>query len=108
MAKIRVCMVDRKEYKYCPDCAEYNPKETWRFLFCSEDCYAIYRVYEAYRDKKMTAEEAQKELANYDLSNVDEFNPRVGVVLKEILSYKPVVKKKRTSKKATKVPASNE
>lgn len=100
MVKPRICMVDRTTYKYCPNCADYNADETWRFLFCCERCRDIYSVYEQYRDGHISAPDAKKELKALNVKDVDGLNERVGVVLKEILAYKAAPKRKKTKDNA--------
>ena len=66
----RKCIVDAKQYNYCPHCKD-NPNETWRFLFCSENCRDIYHVLELWVAKKLTSEQAREQLNNYELPPLD-------------------------------------
>jgi len=45
MAKLRTCLVCGAKYKYCNSCGDYNPEETWRFLFDNEKCHDIYDIW---------------------------------------------------------------
>lgn len=73
MAFERKCIVDLKDYRYCNHCNEFNPTETWRFLFCCENCRDIYHTVEDYNSGKLTADEAKERFEKYDLSGLDHF-----------------------------------
>ena len=73
MAFERKCIVDLKDYRYCNNCNEFNPTETWRFLFCCENCKDIYHTVEDYNAGKITADEAKDRFEKYDLSGLDHF-----------------------------------
>lgn len=73
MAFERKCIVDLKDYKYCNNCNEFNPTETWRFLFCCENCRDIYHTVEDCNAGKITADEAKERLEKYDLSGLSHF-----------------------------------
>lgn len=73
MSKLRKCIVDKTQYKYCGNCKDYNPNETWRYLYCSENCRQIYHTLDAYKAKKINEEEAISILEKLDLSNKDNF-----------------------------------
>lgn len=77
MAFERKCIVDLKDYRYCNHCNEFNPMETWRFLFCCENCRDIYHTVDDYNANKITANEAKERLEKYDLSGLDRFHPFV-------------------------------
>lgn len=84
MAHERRCIVDMTEYKYCNHCGQYNPDETWRFIFCSENCREIYKVIERYVAGKCSANEAREELEKCDLSNMDHFSKGIKKDVDEI------------------------
>lgn len=92
MAHERKCIVDLKEYKYCNKCGGYNANETWRFVFCSENCRGIYGVVEKFISGNISALEAQELLKNYDLSEKDHFHPHIKKRFEEIFAVKPEVK----------------
>lgn len=73
MAFERKCIVDLKDYRYCNHCNEFNSQETWRFLFCCENCRDIYHTVEDYNSGKLTADEAKERFEKYDLSGLDHF-----------------------------------
>jgi chemotaxis protein CheY-P-specific phosphatase CheC len=71
--KLRTCSVDGVSYKYCPRCKGYNPIETWRFAFCSENCKDIYNATSSFEDGRITANEAKVQLDKLDLSKSEMF-----------------------------------
>lgn len=58
----RICVVCGTHYKYCPSCGQDNPNDTWRFIYCSENCRSIFKAVEQYKSKKVTREQAASEL----------------------------------------------
>lgn len=65
----RTCIVCSKKYKYCHRCGEYNPDETWRYMFCDENCRQIFKVCGAFSFNEISAYEARELLDQCDLSN---------------------------------------
>ena len=88
MAKDRKCIVcpDKHIYKYCSHCAGYNSKETWRYLYCSQNCRGIYNIATDFSKGKISGLEAKKELEKYDLSDLEFFNSTIKNEIEEILS----------------------
>mgnify|MGYP003301302184 CR=1 FL=1 len=91
MALDRKCIVcpDKHHYKYCSNCSGYNSKETWRFLFCGENCRGIYDIATRFVSGKITGLQAKKELKNFDLSDLENIsyyrvNMKIGDVYQEI------------------------
>ena len=90
MAKIRSCIVDAQEYKFCPNCGD-NADQKWRMIFCSDNCRAIKKVWDSYTAGKMTASEAKDELGNCDMTKMDSFLPYIKPGIDEIMGIVPVV-----------------
>lgn len=88
MAKDRKCIVcpDKHIYKYCSHCAGYNSKETWRYLYCSQNCRGIYNIATDFSKGKISGLDAKKELEKYDLSDLEFFNSTIKNEIEEILS----------------------
>lgn len=82
----RHCCVCGKAYKYCNSCRGFNPLETWRITFCSENCKEIYNALSAYSDKRMIAQEAFDKLGKLDLSKRDNFGESYKKVIADITS----------------------
>lgn len=62
MAKIRHCIVDQTEYKYCPHCDGGNVYNAWRTIYCCENCMGVHHVYKEYKDGNITLEQAKRDL----------------------------------------------
>lgn len=68
---LRTCCVCRREHLFCPQCRpEDRNKPTWYFAYCSENCKDIYTVTSDYEDKKISADDAKKQLDKLDLSQI--------------------------------------
>lgn len=71
---LRMCCVCHEEYSFCPVCnSEDRLKPTWHFAYCSENCKNIYTVTSDYEDKKISADDAKKQLNKLDLSHIANF-----------------------------------
>lgn len=92
MAHERKCIVDLKEYKYCNRCGGYNSEETWRFIFCSENCKNIYAIVDKFLAGSIDAIKAQELLKECDLSGKEHFHIHIKKHIDEIFAVKPEVK----------------
>lgn len=90
MAYERKCIVDATEYKYCNKCGHYNSDETWRFIFCGENCRKIYKVMERFVNKSITELEAQELLKECDLSNKEHFEKDIKDNLRKVYAVSAV------------------
>lgn len=90
MAHIRKCIVDLTEYKYCPHCGD-NPEETWRFIYCSENCRGIDKALQGFVSGRLNELEAQEELKNYTV-DMNKVCKSTKDLLEKIYSVKPEVK----------------
>lgn len=88
MAYERTCIVDLKKYKYCPHCGGYNSEETWRFIYCCENCMHIDKVLQRYVSGEIDELKAQEELEKLDMSNVDNFHKMTKKMINKIYSVK--------------------
>ena len=84
MAKIRTCLVCGTKYKYCNTCGDYNPEETWRFVFHEEKCRDIYDIWQQYHSKQISLGELKNALKGFDLAVVlsDETNTMISSDIK--------------------------
>lgn len=94
MALDRKCIVcpDKHHYKYCSNCSGYNSKETWRFLFCGENCRGIYDIATRFVSGKITGLQAKKELKNFDLSDLEFYHSIIKKNIMDILSFEEIIK----------------
>lgn len=97
----KVCILCGKAYKYCEACpSKYNVTETWRNIFCSENCREVYRVYDSIKAGQITDKEAGKKLVRFDTSYIDRFREPMKSVLTVALN---TAKKTRPIKQDKKV-----
>lgn len=83
---IRNCVICGQAYKYCMGCPEqYNTQETWRNIFCSENCRDIYQTYNSLKAGEIDASAARQKMKALDMSRWN----KVSGFIKEVLS--PVV-----------------
>lgn len=74
----RICFVDGTHYRYCPSCREFDPNQTWRMLYCSQNCWDIEELWEKYfRDGLITREEAEEIAKTLDFSNIANFREQI-------------------------------
>ena len=95
-AKERICFCCGKKYKYCNTCGDYDPDKTWMFLVHDEKCLDVYNIWQQYRGKEITKEEAAKVLKALDVTEILKSNTMVVPILKEILDIKDEPKKAET------------
>ena len=94
MAHERTCFVCKTKYQYCAHgCRDYNPNEPWRYLFHDYKCRDIYEIWQQYRGKEITKEQAKELLSAFE--GIDEIiasNSPVTSEIKEIFDIheKPV------------------
>lgn len=100
-----ICCVCGKITKYCHICGVYNPKQTWRYVYCSENCREIFNTCSSYVGKKITISEAYEKLSKLDLSNIKNIEKGIRKNIEEILAFVPERKK---NKKKTKSRFTNE
>ena len=88
MALDRKCIVcpDKHHYKYCNNCAGYSSIETWRFIFCSENCREIYKIASDFVNGSLTGSEAKKALEKFDLSDLEFYHPIIKQNITDILA----------------------
>jgi len=85
MAKERTCFCCMTKYEYCHSCKDYNPVETWRYLYHDQNCKMIGDIWFAYRGKEISKEDARAALKSFDLSKILKSGSPVVPELKEIL-----------------------
>lgn len=82
----KTCTVCRREYSYCPSCAEDADKPFWMNMFCSEDCFNIFNVCADLEAGKINASDANQKLNGKDLSKVE--SPSIKETLLKIKNNK--------------------
>lgn len=94
----KTCIVCGKAYKYCEGCpSKYDITQTWRNIFCSENCREVYHVYDSIKAGKLKDEEAGKMLSKYDTSIIFKMREPMKSVLTIALNSNQKIKKKTAS-----------
>lgn len=89
----RQCIVAPSHtYEYCPHCDKSKDRETWRALYCSENCRSIFNVCSQYVAKKITASEAKRQLNGLKLPAMNELADSISKNVQEIMGSKEDVK----------------
>lgn len=94
----KICMVCGKHHKYCANDVRYNKDETWRNLYCSEECRKIFSVYKDIKDGKISGNDASVAAMQLGLPTIMSINEPMKSIL---LSY---AKKIKTSAKPAEKP----
>lgn len=95
MAKERTCFCCMTKYEYCHSCKDYNPVETWRYLYHDSNCKTIGDIWFAYRGKEISKEDARAALKTFDLSKILNSGSPVVPELKEIMGVKEEPKEEK-------------
>lgn len=66
----KTCLICGKQYKYCPNCAEFANQPTWRSLVDTDNCHTIFKVVTDYHFGIYDDESAKIALKDCDLSVV--------------------------------------
>lgn len=95
----KVCILCNTHYKYCEGCpSKYNVNETWRNIFCSEECRDIYSIYDSLKANKTTDAEAGKMLRKYDASYIERTKEPMKAMLLVAYNDKPKAASKAVEK----------
>lgn len=73
MNKNRVCFMCGSPYEWCNTCHDFDPTETWKYLYHDENCLAISRIWYAYRGNEISKEEARQQM--------DQFSENIAMIL---------------------------
>jgi len=91
----KTCYTCGKEYRYCPNCADFAGAPDWMNEYDSEDCKKIFDTLNPFWFGYITKEQANEMLKGIDLNKVT--NPDLLVAVKKLKEKnedkKPVVKK---------------
>lgn len=89
----RQCICCGNKYSYCPGCSEFKGQPTWRLTFDTDECRTLYKVFESYSAKTVSAEEAKNMIDKMNLSNglLDKIHPILKKNLNEINEKTKVV-----------------
>lgn len=79
------CSICGHGYRICSACSEQKKFRPWRTVTDTIEHYKIYMAIHGYTITK-DRETAKTELQNCDLSGLENFNPEIKAVIKEILA----------------------
>lgn len=82
----RTCILCGKVYQFCPSCRiGGDPSETWRMLYCSDNCRKVFNILNDYHvGKKISKAEAKEKLKHCDMSHVEEYTEQWQAVIADI------------------------
>ena len=85
----KTCVMCNKHYKFCESCpSKYNVTETWRNIFCSENCRGLYKIYDQIKSGQITDKEATKEIKKFDISYLQNINEPMKSVFNVLVNSK--------------------
>lgn len=94
-----ICSICGNPYKICNSCLEQKTFKPWRTVTDTIEHYKIYMAIHGYTISN-NKEKAKDELKKCDLSGLENFNPEIKKVIKDILTKpkatKAVLKKEET------------
>lgn len=93
----KTCSICGSKYHACDDCANEKNTTPWKKITCTANCYSIFLILNKYTNKYISKEEAKRELSNYDLSKIDNFEENIKLAIKEIMKETKNRKSKATS-----------
>ena len=83
----RTCVVCGREYSYCPHCEKDRNDETWRMVYCSNDCREVFKTVVDYKNGRIDGNAANGRLRFVDLGRRDFYQPEIKGLVGDILSY---------------------
>lgn len=86
----RRCCVCGKRYNFCIPCGKGNPNETWRYIYCSEDCREIFNIANEWTANKISATTAKIRLNGINVPPLNNLQPSLRKNLDEIYSESSV------------------
>lgn len=98
------CSICGAGYHVCRSCLDQKSFKPWRTVTDSIEHYQIYMAIHGYTISK-DKEKAREELQNCNLSGLENFNPEIQAVIKEIMAES---KKIKTIPKKEKEPVKTE
>ena len=91
----RHCLCCGKTYTYCSHCNDFDPTESWKYLYHDKNCMAIANIWYAYRGNEISKEEAKEQMSQYK-PNIDEVLKYTSIAAKEIRDIFGIVEEEKT------------
>lgn len=82
------CKICQKEYEYCPSCKSNKSYHSWRSYADTTNCYKIFMILRDSALGNISHNEAKLQLSKCDLSQRDNYFPRIRTQINEILYLK--------------------
>lgn len=95
MSNMKTCVCCKKTYEYCGHCNKNAKRDSWKNLFCSENCRDIFKTIQDYVNGHLGVSEAKEKLS--DLNTTINTTEQINKYIVEIMAYKPPRPKKITS-----------
>lgn len=83
MAHERKCMMCGQNYKFCSHCNDFDPTESWKYLYHDKKCMDIANIWYAYRGKEISKDVAKEQMSQIK-PNIDEVLKYDSLAAKEI------------------------
>ena len=81
----RICIICGTKYKYGGNCSDNAVKhETWRNIYCSENCRKIFDVLSAQANGHISDKDAYNEISKLDIKNLESFRDDIKDQIKRI------------------------
>lgn len=84
MSKERTCFICGLHYHWCSSCHDFDPEESWKYLFHDKDCLKISRIWYAYRGNEISKEEAKREIEKFPKDLLNNIMTHTSVAAEEI------------------------
>ena len=85
MSDIKKCVCCEGKYKYCSHCNKNVKQESWKNLFCSENCRDVFKTLQDYVNGYLNIAEAKEKLCGLDL-NINT-TKQINKHITEIMAY---------------------
>ena len=81
--KNRTCMMCGAQYKFCSHCNDFDPSESWKYLYHDQKCKDLGQIWYAYRGNEITKEQAKKRMEKIK-PNIDDVLKYTSIAANEI------------------------
>ena len=85
----RICIMCGRSYEYCPNCNKYADKPRWMWNFCSDRCNDICTVLCDYKQGKISAADARKQLYKLNANSIENLGDGFKKDIEDLMGAKP-------------------
>lgn len=86
----RKCMVCGKKYNFCTICGKGNPYDTWKYIYCSEDCRKLFNIASDWTANKINATAAKIKLDEINIPPLENLHSSLRKNIDDIYSNSSV------------------